>query len=363
MSLLEKALTNLIVGKRTLRSPVFLKDFKKENSQLNDLIELSNTITSSKKEIIERDIMLLKHGLDGEQNVYFELKNSFISMFCLHDIRLEYDDYVAQFDFILITNKFIMVLETKKLNGDIEITKDGDFIRTIQSKNGRFIKKEGMYSPISQNERHVNILKDILIREKLIKICPVKSAVVIANPKSIINKTKCPKSIQNNIFKYDQIATLLKKELGDKKNDLNMAEKYMYAIANFLIDNNKPITFDYKAKYLLSDEDFSPCRDTNNQTLTNNILPAEVIKEPNISYDQTTKANDDSDIYELLRKYRLTISREEQLKPYMIFNNKQLDSLISIKPKTKEQLIKIKGFGDKKVEKYGYAILSILNSK
>jgi hypothetical protein len=54
--------------------------------------------------------------------VYFELKNSFIPMLCLHDIRLEYNDYIAQFDFILITCKFIYVLETKKLNGDIEIT-------------------------------------------------------------------------------------------------------------------------------------------------------------------------------------------------------------------------------------------------
>jgi len=72
-------------------------------------------------------------------------------MLCLHDIRLEYQDYVAQLDFVIITNKFIYVLETKKLNGDIEITPDGDFIRTIRNNDGRFIKKEGMYSPISQN--------------------------------------------------------------------------------------------------------------------------------------------------------------------------------------------------------------------
>jgi len=39
--------------------------------------------------LIDRDIVLLKYGLDGENNVSYELKNSFIPMLCLHDIRLQ----------------------------------------------------------------------------------------------------------------------------------------------------------------------------------------------------------------------------------------------------------------------------------
>lgn len=35
--------------------------------------------------------------------------------------------------------------------------------------------------------------------------------------------------------------------------------------------------------------------------------------------------------------------------------------LVKIKPKTKEELIQIKGFGEKKVEKYGDGILEIIN--
>ncbi|MBO5131399.1 MAG: NERD domain-containing protein [Romboutsia sp.] len=37
-------------------------------------------------------------------------------MICLHDIRIEKDDYVAQLDFVLVTAEFIMILEAKKLN-------------------------------------------------------------------------------------------------------------------------------------------------------------------------------------------------------------------------------------------------------
>lgn len=121
-------------------------------------------------------------------------------MICLHDIRIEYNDYVAQFDFIIITNKFIMVLEAKKLNGDIKITSSGDFIRSLKNNSGKVFKKEGMYSPISQNDRHINILKKILVKEDLIRTLPIKSAVILANPKTIMNKIKDPKSIQNNIY-------------------------------------------------------------------------------------------------------------------------------------------------------------------
>lgn len=359
MPLIENALYTLINGKKKITSPIFIKEFEKENSQLKDLIKLSNKVSGEKKNLIDRDILLLKQGLDGEQNVYFELKNSFVPMLCLHDIRLEFNDYVAQFDFILITNKFIMVLETKKLNGDIEITSDGDFIRIIRSNIGKFIKKEGMYSPISQNERHINILREILTKEGVIKTFPIKSAVVIANPKTILNKTHCPKSIQNQLYKYDQIAALLKKELSDPKNDRNLLEKYSYEIGDYLITNNKPAAYNYSAKYSLTDEDMK----TSEPMVADDAANSESSGDLNQTCESSDTADfcNSSEAYESLRKYRLAVSKEEGLKPYMVFTNEQLDSLIQNNPKTKDELIKIKGFGEKKVEKYGEAILAILH--
>lgn len=142
MSLIDEAIYSVMnKGKRTVTTPIFVKEFEAESQQFKDLIELSQKVLSKKKDFIEKDIRFLKQGLAGEQNVYYELKNSFIPMLCLHDIRLEIDGYIAQFDFIIVTSKFIYVLETKKLNGDIEITPDGDFIRIIRNHTGKFIKK------------------------------------------------------------------------------------------------------------------------------------------------------------------------------------------------------------------------------
>lgn len=344
MAFLTDAL-NLLFNKSSITSPLFAKDFKKENDQLKNLIELSNRITSPKKDLIDKDIRLLKQGLIGEQNVYYELKNSFLPILCLHDIRLEYADYVAQFDFIVISYKYIYILETKKLNGDIEINSDGDFIRHIKNNFGKVIAKEGMYSPISQNERHVNILKEVLTKEGLIKRLPVKSAVIMANPKTVINKYKSPKNIQKNIYKHDQLSNLLKRELEDKKNEMNLLDRYMYNIAEFLVKNDKPTKIDYISKYSLTDEDFN----------TKNV------KENKPNEVSELFSADNSILYNSLKKYRLEVSKIDGVKPYFVFTNAQLDSLIEAKPKTKSELFKISGFGEKKIEKYGDAIVDIIN--
>ena len=109
--------------------------------------------------MVRQDIQFLKGGIQGESNVAFKLSNSLLPILCLHDIRLETEWLNIQMDFVIITNKSIIVLETKKFQSDIEITKDGDFIRVFKGRNGRIYKKEGIYSPISQNEQQVRILE------------------------------------------------------------------------------------------------------------------------------------------------------------------------------------------------------------
>lgn len=48
------------------------------------------------------------------------------------------------------------------------------------------------------------------------------------------------------------------------------------------------------------------------------------------------------------------------VKPYFIYNNNQLVDLISRMPRDKEELKKVAGFGEVKVEKYGKDIIEIV---
>lgn len=61
-----------------------------------------------------------------------------------------------------------------------------------------------------------------------------------------------------------------------------------------------------------------------------------------------------------LKDYRLQKSREENVKPYYIFTDVQINDLLLKMPKTKEELLAVNGFGKVKVEKYGQEILEIL---
>lgn len=133
MSIFDK-----LLNKRLINSPIFLKEFEDNNKRLQDLNDLLEKVNDAKKNLISRDIFFIKQELYGEKNVYNELKNSFIPMLAVHDIRLEFNDYVAQYDFILITAKCIFVLKTKQLNGDIDITEDGDFVRIIKIRKVNF---------------------------------------------------------------------------------------------------------------------------------------------------------------------------------------------------------------------------------
>lgn len=341
---------------REIKGPEFYKDFESENKQLYDLEELFSRVKSEKRNKIQRDIINLKIGLEGERAVSYELKNSFIPMICLHDIRIENAGYVAQMDYILITEYFIMVLETKKLNGDIVINEAGEFIRRFKTKEGKVFNQEGMYSPIAQNERHIRILENFLKGNGIIKRVPIYSTVIIANPKAIINRSKAPYAIRNGIYKYDQITNMLKKKISKCQKDGKMFESHMVKIAEFLLENNKEITFDYNAKYGLTEEDF---KEFIVEEASEVLVDEEVIASEAVENEQV--ADNASDLYEEIRKYRYNKSKEEGNKPYFLFNNNTLDLLVKEKPRTKEELLKVQGFGQVKVDKYGDDLLEIIN--
>lgn len=69
---------------------------------------------------------------------------------------------------------------------------------------------------------------------------------------------------------------------------------------------------------------------------------------------------EETEIYKELRVYRLDKSREEKIKPYFIYNNKQLEELIFKMPITKDELKTVSGFGDVKALKYGDDIINII---
>lgn len=236
------------------KEPVFLKEDSSALKQIECLKELYNQVNDEGKAEIENEIKLLEAGLYGENQIIFELKNSHIPMVVLHDICLEYEGLSAQMDFLIVTKGYVFVVECKNLVGNITIDNTGSFTRIFDY--GKFKKKEGIYSPITQNQRHMELIKQKVIAKqtnifskKLAEKAfeeNFKSVVVLANPKTVLNAKFAPKEIKNSVIRADQLIEFIKKtnagyETRSEKAMLEVAESYLQSH----VENVK----DYAEKY------------------------------------------------------------------------------------------------------------------
>ena len=74
--------------------------------------------------------------------------------------------------------------------------------------------------------------------------------------------------------------------------------------------------------------------------------------------EQFTK-NEES-LFEKLRGLRTEIAREEKVPPYIVFSDKTLTHMCIVKPKSKQEMLKVSGVGEFKFEKYGERFLSCI---
>lgn len=64
-------------------------------------------------------------------------------------------------------------------------------------------------------------------------------------------------------------------------------------------------------------------------------------------------------VFEKLRAIRSEIAREERVPPYLVFSDKTLIHMCEVKPKTKEEMLKVTGVGEFKLEKYGKLFMEV----
>lgn len=302
-------------------------------------------------ESIDRDIKLLESGQYGESSVLYELKNSGIPMYCLKNVRLDYSDLSAQIDFLIVTNKYMCVIESKSLSGDIKIHNDGRFERFIKNKNGKVIKRNSIYSPIEQNDRHGRLVEKLLKEKDIIKRCPVYRLVVLTNPSSNVDKRYATKETKGLVIRTDQVRSKLE-ELNQKTESINlMFEAAMDAIDE-IKSNDKIASRNYKNPMIQKYRE--------NQQAVQNKVQEEIHEE----IQEIAPPQEDKKLQELdkaLREYRKKMARETGLKPYMVFYDAHLNDVLDKKPTTLSALKSVEGFNGKRGEKYGEEIVKLVN--
>lgn len=302
--------------------------------------KLKNTKSKEEKSYLYEEIQKYKYGIQGENKILYELKNSHIPMYILHDINLEYKDYKAQIDFIILTKKNYYIIECKNLYGNISIDNKGNFYR-INNKN-----KVGIYNPITQLDRHINIIRRYIEdRNNFIGKLIVKKIfdsmyhgiVVLANDNTVVEDKYAPKNVKNKVIRADQLIEYIK-YIEKNTDSYASSEKDIISSCNNIL---------------------ALCK--KEETIAEEI-PLLNINEDITDNNKTININNDDEIRTNLKKYRLNKSRELNYKPYFIFSDKTLEELINKKPKNKVELKQIEGFGDKKIEMYGIDIIKIINN-
>ena len=69
----------------------------------------------------------------------------------------------------------------------------------------------------------------------------------------------------------------------------------------------------------------------------------------------------DPQLFERLRQLRLELAEEEGVAPFVIFHDKTLRTIAGHKPETLAALLDIPGIGERKVERYGRRVLSVVS--
>jgi hypothetical protein len=235
-------------------SQMIVKNADDKGTALAALELLLTCAEGKQQKLIEDELRMMRAGIKGEQesayHIDFDFRDSETTA-VIHDLRLESAGRVAQIDHLIIhrTHKFY-VLETKSFSHGLKVTDEGEFLRWNDWKK----TYEGMPSPIEQNRRHVEVLRDVLERWGYAK--PQIESFVLISPTARIDRSKahpCPE-----VVKADQFTTAFTKRFTDSLNSLGGIigglSKIVFGdspdvIAKKLVTLHKPITVDYEAKF------------------------------------------------------------------------------------------------------------------
>lgn len=342
-----KRVAKALTDSEKLKTPILVKEAT-ESLQLIEQYKKEIEITADENQIksLNEKIKLLELGLKGEKSVLFELQNSFLPIHILHDVRVAYKELSCQIDFVVITRKFILVIEVKNYYGNILINEKDEFIRQVY-KSGKLTFSEGFYSPIRQVERQVEVLDAYLREVGAISKTPIKSVVVFTNNKTVINTKNASKHVKAKIMRVDSLVEYIKRELG-KSSPVQILDNRMNEISEYIKSSHVE---------LIDDEADS----------VEMKLLEETVDEPNNTIE-LTESNErialvksgNTNLEESLKQFRMRLATEQNAKAFHIFTNKTLDELIQKQPSSLEELKGIHGIGEMKINAFGEELVGII---
>lgn len=183
---------------------------------------------------LEEELSRAQAGLSGEKALDYIL--SYLppkEYLILQDIRLLHTPHFFQIDILIISPRYLLILEVKNYSGQIYF--DDQFHQIIQTKNGR---EKAFPDPISQVNVQKSHLSAWLSKNNVIDV-PIEFLIVITNPYTIMRASPSYKDIFQKAIHKEQL--LSKIAMIDKAYSVErFQQKEMKKISKLLSKHHVP---------------------------------------------------------------------------------------------------------------------------
>ena len=298
----------------------FVKDFQMSRRLQRVMIKVPGETDAEDK----RRIKISRYGIEGEDRVHYQLKNIYLPMVALSDVRIEEQFGNAQADFVVISSKKVFILEVKNLYGNIRVNQDGEVIRVIPKND--HIEEEGMENPFTQTKRQALLFQRLLTGNGY--NLAIDYLIVMGNPRTAISfeGKKYP------LIRHDKLKEYFENIV---ENTCTIQEfQKLVEIGEFIKSRNKER--DFKIFDVMH----------NNMVSQSNQAPL--------------FNNKDLELYEELLEFRRRLAKERGIPMCNIFLNRDAENMVLKKPKTPEELMNIPGIKYKKYLLFGEEVLAII---
>ncbi|WP_209794415.1 nuclease-related domain-containing protein [Cytobacillus luteolus] len=229
---------------------MIIKTWKK-SIELLKLEALLRRLSKShpKRQLVEKDYAIKSAGFRGELSLDYPL--GFLpekDYLIFHNIRLKFNDNYFQIDTLLISPKFILILESKNISGILEFDHlNKQLIRTFNDSINVYP------DPVQQVKLQRFQLGSWLELNKITTI-PIKTHVVVTNPNSLIRivprNTYYQKKIIRSTILFERI-----KELSTQFNNDLLSRKEIRKLSNLLLKLDTPLNPDILKTYQINPND------------------------------------------------------------------------------------------------------------
>lgn len=196
---------------------------------------------------ITYDLIKLRSGYKGEKTVKYYL--DFLpekEYLIIHNRRLPSGIHHFQMDFLILTTRFVLIVESKNILGELHF--DSSFNQLIRKHNEQ---EEGFPDPVLQVKWHQKQLRGYIPK------FPIETLAIMSNPSSIIKANPGDKEITRIVIRSQSLLERIEEMDGKYQKEL-LDRKQLRKLGKQLLKCHVPEDMDLIKYYGLQNSEIVP---------------------------------------------------------------------------------------------------------